>query len=132
MRFKKDGLTANARPCINCLKMMKDIGINKVYYSTGCDTGIICESVKDMVSIQVASVTRMFHYINNPSERDKNVYFENLIKRLFPKEIKENNLKYFIEYNFKNIFPEYNFDINNNQIIFYRKNNEILLSACII
>lgn len=132
MRFRKDGLTANARPCINCLKMMKDIGINKVYYSTGCDTGIICESVKDMVSIQVTSVTRMFHYINNPNDQDKKIYFENLIKKLFPKEIKENNLKYFIEYNFKNIFPEYNFNINNNQIIFYKKNNEILLSAFII
>tara|TARA_B110000971_G_C19994796_1_gene493739 strand:+ start:361 stop:759 length:399 start_codon:yes stop_codon:yes gene_type:complete len=132
MRFRKDGLTANARPCINCLKMMKDIGINKVYYSTGCDTGIICESVKDMVSIQVTSVTRMFHYINNPTDQDKNIYFENLIKKLFPKEIKENNLRYFIEYNFKNIFPEYNFNIINNQIIFYKKNNEILISAFII
>jgi hypothetical protein len=132
MRFKKDGLTANARPCISCLKMMKDIGVNKVYYSTGCDTGIVCESVKDMVSIQAASVTRMNHYIINPDERNKIIYFENLIKRLFPKEIKENNLKYFIEYNFKNIFPEHNFDISNNQIIFYKKNNEILLSACII
>lgn len=128
MRFKKDGLTGNARPCFNCLKMMKDIGIHKIYYSTGCNEGIICEKIIDMISIQVAFVTRLFNCINNEYE----IFFEKLIKNEFPKKIKRTNLKFFIEYNFVNIFPEYSYKIIGNKITFYNKNNQILLSSIII
>jgi len=132
LRFRKNGNIDNARPCHNCLKMMKDVGINKVYYSSGCDNGIICENVKNMVSIQSSSVTRRFSIIKNSIYNDRNIYYEDLIKSYFPSKIKKSNLNYFIEYNFKNVLPEHNFKINNDIIIFYNKNNEILLRANII
>jgi len=132
LRFRKNGNIDNARPCHNCLKMMKDIGINKVYYSTGYENNIICENVKHMVSIQSSSVTRYFSTIKNNIYNDQNIYYEDLIKSYFPNLIKKSNLNYFLEYNFKNILPDHNFKISNDTIIFYNKNNEILLCANII
>ena len=132
LRFKKNGTIDNARPCYNCLQMMKDIGINKVYYSSGCDNSIICEDVKDMVSIQSSSVTRYFSVLKNTIYNDRNIYYEDLIKAHFPNIIKKLNLNYFLEYNFKNILPEYKFKINNDKIIFYNKNNKEILCASII
>lgn len=131
----KDGSTANARPCFNCLKMMKDIGINKVYYSTGTDESLVSENVKNMVSIQSSTITRYFYSINNKLDdnNSKELYFENLMIKLFPKEIKQKNLKYFLEHNFKNVLPEYNFNIEkNNIIIFYNKYKKQILIANII
>jgi hypothetical protein len=111
---------------------MKDIGINKVYYSSGCDNSIVCEDVKDMVSIQSSSVTRYFSVLKNTIYNDRNIYYEDLIKAHFPNIIKKLNLNYFLEYNFKNILPEYKFKINNDTIIFYNKNNKEILCANII
>jgi len=131
----KDGSTANARPCFNCLKMMKDVGINKVYYSTGTFENLISENVKNMVSIQSSSVTRYFYNINNNLDQNnsKELYFENLMVKLFPKEIKEKNLIYFLKHNFKNVLPEYDFNIKkNNKIIFYNKEKKEILIANII
>ena len=62
MRVTKIGEIGNARPCHNCLKMMKDIGIKKVFYSTGEGDKIVCEHVRNMVSIQSSSVTRFLNY----------------------------------------------------------------------
>lgn len=135
MRFMKCGVTGNARPCFNCLKMMKDIGINKVYYSTGNGYEIISESVKDMVSIQSSAIMRLYDSI-----RDDicitNIYFENLIKKLFPKKIKENNLFYFLKYNLKNLLPSYTYIITNlpnlKIIIIYNDKNQIVINSEII
>jgi hypothetical protein len=132
LRFMKDGTTGNARPCFNCLQMMRDIGINKVYYSTGDDNSLVCESVKDMVSIQSSSVARYCYHLQTNLIFTKDEYFEDLIKKLFPKYIKENNLNCFLEYNFKNVLPDYNFLINNKTISFYNKDNKILLVAYIV
>ena len=125
----KNGQTGNARPCFHCLKMMKDIGINKVYYSTGTDDKMVCEYVKNMVSIQVSSVVKNYYNLQN---KEKINYFENLIIKFFPKKIKFNNLQFFIEYNFKNVLPDYNFIIKNEEIKFLNKNNDLILSANII
>ena len=54
IRINNKGELKNARPCHNCLIMMKNIKINKVYYSV--DNNIICEKVKNMISIQSSSV----------------------------------------------------------------------------
>jgi hypothetical protein len=115
--------------------MMQDIGIHKVYYSTGTDEKIVCENVKHMVSIQSSTVTRYFYNINNKTDNNesKEIYFESLMKKLFPKEIKNKNLRYFLEHNFKNVLPEYNFNIKkNNCIIFYNKENKQILMATIV
>lgn len=117
MRFTRRGIIGNARPCFNCLKMMKDLNVNKVYYSTGINNDIICESVKNMVSIQSSTI--------NTNNMSKEMFFENLIKKLFPKYIKQINLDYFLKYNLINVLPKCNCIIKNNNIIFY--NNDILL-----
>lgn len=117
MRFTRRGIIGNARPCHNCLKMMKDLNVNKVYYSTGINYDIICENVKYMVSIQSSTIN-----INN---MNKEHFFENLIKKLFPKYIKQTNLEYFLKYNLINVLPKCNCIIKNNNIIFY--NNDVLL-----
>ena len=127
MRFNKTGETVNARPCIECLHMMKDIGINKVYYSTGKDDGMVCESIKHMISLQISSVTRKILICGNYNE-----YFENMMKTTFPKYVNYNNLIYFIEYNFKNILPECSYYIENKIVIFYNKNNDHLARSIII
>lgn len=136
MRFNKNDYTVNARPCYHCLKMMKNIGINKVFYTI--DNNIVSESVKNMISMQVSSVTRYLDLSRNGKSLNfinSCNYFENIIKTHFPKYIKEINLMYFLEYNFKNILPEYNFIIKNTKtnkiIVFYNKNKNILLESFI-
>ena len=57
MRINKVGEVANARPCYNCLTMMKAVGIRKVYYSIS-DTELICENVNNMISIHISATTR--------------------------------------------------------------------------
>ncbi len=52
-----DTKLVNARPCAHCLDMMKSVGIRRVYYSD--DYGdIICENVKDMISIHTSKVAQ--------------------------------------------------------------------------
>ena len=135
IRVTKTNKIANARPCYNCLKMMQDIGINKVFYSTGAETEMVCENVKNMVSIQASSLTRYLYRLSNTTE-NKNRYFEELIKKLFPKQIKLLNLEYFIEYNFKNLLPNYSIIIKKTDtdkiVIIYDDNNNFIISSIII
>jgi deoxycytidylate deaminase len=128
IRITKNGKLSNARPCINCLKMMKNIGIKKVYYTSGNNDELICENVKDMISIQVSYIN---FYIKD-TEINKKIYFENLIKNNFPKYIKEKNLEYFINYNFINIFPNYIIKYNKNIVSFLDLNNIIIFETNII
>ena len=135
----KSGIIGNARPCFNCLKMMQDIGINKVYYSTGIGNEIVYEYVKDMISIQSSSITRHYHFIKKNIEYnnlEETNYYENLIKKIFPKKIKEDNLFYFLEYNFKNVLPTYTYLITNTNniknIIIYNDKNKMIVNASII
>ncbi len=137
LRITKEGNIGNARPCFNCLNMMKDIGIKKVYYTTGNNEEMICEHVKNMVSIQSSSVTRLID-VNNIREQEKyklmknkDYYYLDLFKNLFPKKIKYQNLVYFINYNFKNIFPNYNIDIRIDKVYFYNDKNMKILESII-
>ena len=115
--------------------MMKDLNVNKVYYSTGINEEIICETVKNMISIQTSSVTKYLLALSNVIIKNSN-YFENLLIKEFPPKIKEENLLYFLEYNFKNVLPSCGYIIkneyNNKVIIFYNKNNDYLLKSLII
>lgn len=42
-RIKKDNSTGLAKPCINCMAMLKSLGIKKIVYTT--DTGTITERI---------------------------------------------------------------------------------------
>jgi len=128
MRVTKMGDIGNARPCYNCLKMMKDIGIKKVFYSTGEDENIVCEHVRNMVSIQSSSVTRFL----NSKSRDYDTYYKNLLLELFPPQIKNENLLYFIDYNLKMIFPNYQINIKTGYVFILDDSNMILIKSQLI
>lgn len=114
IRINKNGDLCNARPCYICLNMMKCAGIHKVYYSIS-STELICENIKDMVSIQTSSVTRSIDLgYKEIKYRNPIMYYETLIIKFFPSHIKLNNLKYFIKYNLNILLPSYT-------VIFYNK-----------
>lgn len=120
----------NARPCINCLMMMRDLNINKVYYSTN-EGKIICEKIKNMYSI-TSSLHARQHYIfkNNIKSFDSKIYYEKiLINELkHTSSIKEHNLKCFIKYNLMNVLPSLKIIIKNNICIITNNNIKIILS----
>ena len=47
---------------------MKDVNINKVYYSTGNGSEIVCEKVRNMISHHVSFGNKMTEYINKNNE----------------------------------------------------------------
>jgi hypothetical protein len=122
----------NARPCYNCLNMMKDIGLKKVYYSTGNSDEFICENIRNMVSIQASSSTRYIEKLsNNTITYNKDEYYNNLLKNLFPKIINIKNLEYFIEYNLKNILPHYKIIIKLNNVKILDSQNKLLIESLV-
>ncbi len=154
VRVNKLGDMCNARPCYNCLDMMKAVAIKKVYYSISSNE-IICEKVKDMISIQASLVDKQVDalkltYNNNFKSPicDTNKYYEKLLIKNFPKTIKQNNLDNFIIHNLVNVLPTYKVIIYNSlkkdkisnkqrlskipYVIIFDNNNNIVVSANII
>jgi deoxycytidylate deaminase len=132
VRINKMGDTCNARPCYNCLNLMKIVGIRKVYYSVS-STQIICEKVKDMVSIDSSSVTQYIDILyNNTQTNTSTTYFENLLIKYFPSKIKKKNLEIFIQYNFSNVLPDHKIIIIKNNIQFINSSKILILKSLII
>lgn len=52
-----------SRPCHYCLKLMKRVGINRVYYSTD-DNTIVYEKVSEMVSNHFSLGARAKHKLD--------------------------------------------------------------------
>jgi len=135
IRTNHIGDLSNSRPCFNCLSMMKAVNIRKVYY-TDNNGNIISEIVKDMISIQASAVTKYIHTINTSSNFTRNVYFENLLKKLFPSEIKKINFENFINHNLVNVLPGHTYIIEKNDgveivSIFSSKNTKLVSSKII-
>ena len=86
IRLSASGKLGNARPCFNCLNLMKIVGIKRVYYSVKPDM-IVCEKVRDMISIQASSVTKMIQrtYYNAPTSN--NEFFRELLKSYFQHQL---------------------------------------------
>ena len=110
----------NARPCTHCLDMMKAVGIRRVYYSD--DSGdMICENVKDMISIQTSKVTQRFEvskknkYSRLIDQRliNKSEYYDKIIIKKIPSIIKHVNYELFLEHNFKSIESNYKLETIN-------------------
>ena len=57
IRINGNGDAVNSRPFYNCLKLMQDIEIRNVFYSMDSNR-LICERVRDMISIHVRLNTR--------------------------------------------------------------------------
>ena len=108
---------------------MKKIGIKKIYYSVN-KTDIICENIKDMISIQITSYNRSL--LNYNKSLDIYKYYESLLLNIFPDEIKFNNLMNFINYNFYNVLPNYKIIINNSIVIIIDSNTNIIKTSLII
>lgn len=112
IRVNSKGELCSSRPCYNCLDMMKAVGIKRVYYSD--DNGnIVVETVKDMISIQASVVTKHIHNLKSVVKEDYNTYFQNLLKRLFPPEIKKENFEKFVKHNLNNVLPEHTYIFKN-------------------
>ena len=109
---------------------MKNIGIKKVYYTTDNENELVSEHVKDMISIQVSSVTKLLDTINK--DHNNEVYYNKLLKTYFPETIKQQNLEYFINHNFKNIFPNYRVLVKNSKVYIYNENDKIVIESFIL
>ena len=99
-----------------------------MFYSTGEDDKIVCEHVRNMVSIQSSSVTRFL----NSKSRDYDTYYKKLLLDLFPAQIKNENLIYFINYNLKMIFPNYQINIKTGYVFILDDSNVILIKSQLI
>lgn len=127
-----NGQLGNARPCFNCLNLMKIVGIKRIYYSVRPDM-ILCEKVKDMISIQASSVTKKLHREYYHASNDDNEFFENLLKKLFPSQIKRGNLDMFLKHNYKFVLPKYSYKIvNKSKVIFFDEKNCPICESVII
>jgi len=100
----------NSRPCFNCLKLMKLVGIRKVYYSVSPDK-IVGEKVSKMISIQASASTQMIYRELYNAPKSKEEFFKKLLLELIPERVNEENFKYFIEYNLKIVLPNYKTNI---------------------
>jgi hypothetical protein len=125
VRVNRSGETCNARPCYNCLNMMKAVGIRRVYYSINSDE-VVCENVKDMVSIQASSVTRYIDKLNgNKLADDVDKYYQDLLTKFFPSTIRKYNLDKFIVHNMSNYLPLYEVKIDQrSQIVWILDSNK--------
>jgi hypothetical protein len=108
----------NSRPCFNCLKLMKLVGIRKVYYSVSPDK-IVGEKVSKMISIQASASTQMVYRELYNAPRNKEAFFKKLLIELVPEKVNEENFRYFIEYNLKIVLPNYTTNIIKKKSIKY-------------
>lgn len=126
IRINHNNDICNSRPCFNCLDLMKTVGINRVYYSV--DNGdVICEHVKNMVSIQASSTTIYMSRMKKNFTVSIDEYFNNLIITLFPQYIRKENFDYFVKYNLSNIFPTYKYIISSKGIVSIQNDNNITI-----
>jgi hypothetical protein len=130
IRINPSGELVSARPCYNCLDMMKAAGIRKVHYSV--KDKIITEKVSNMVSINASSVFRHIEkQLYNAPQNDTD-YYKRLLLTKFPKYIYKTNLKCFLEHNVKNVLPHFKWNIQKNKIVFYDNNDKLLLQSVIL
>jgi hypothetical protein len=136
---KDDIKLVNARPCQNCLDMMKTIGINRVYYSN--DFGeIICEKIKDMISIHSSNVMIKFE-VNTKSKSsnkliNKATYWDQLIQVKVPDIIKQQNFDYFVNYDLISLKNKYHIQTFKSgldkQAHIVNSNNQIIKTILVI
>ncbi len=117
--------------------MMKAVGIRRVHYSVS-PTELVCENVKDMISIQASSVSKHVEKLNGNCMVDENpdTFYESLLKKNFPPTVKRYNLDSFIRHNLINVLPTYKVTIkgkDGNQIVWILDSNEqVVIKASVI
>ncbi len=118
---------------------MKAVGIRRVHYSVS-PTELVCENVKDMISIQASTVSKHVEKINGTcdvvDDENPHKFYEYLLKKNFPTSIKRYNLDSFIQYNLSNDLPTYKVKIvgkNDKQVVWILNTNEqVVIKASVI
>ena len=128
IRVNHEGNLVNARPCHNCVDMLRACGIKNIFYSTN-EGNIICEN--HIVSINSSSVSRMIERTHYNAPADDIEYYTYLLIRNFPKQIKKSSLHFFLTHNIKNVLPNFTWNIKNEKIIFYNSNGVYVLTSFI-
>ncbi len=118
VRKKSDNTLGNARPCYKCTLMLKNIGINKVYYSM--DNKLYCEKVKNMISINVSSSWKQIEVINYENVFD---YYKSILNKM-PDKIKKTNALYFLQ-NINHELIGCNYYLNNDKLMIYINENKL-------
>ena len=137
IRVNTDGELCISRPCYNCLSMMKAVNIRRVYY-VDSNRNIVYENVKDMISIHASSVTRLIHTIKAGIEYkgSENVFFSQLLKKLFPPEVKRSNFETFVHHDLKNVLPDHSYVIqterDTNIVVILDGDNKPILKSKLI
>ncbi len=124
VRKKNDNTLGNARPCYKCTLMLKNIGINKVYYSM--DNKLYCEKIKNMISVNISGSWRQIEivdYDNNLLE-----YYRSIINKM-PKIIKSTNAELFLKH-IRNEIIDCRYKLLNDNLIIYM--NETIIGKIIV
>jgi deoxycytidylate deaminase len=128
IRINSNGDAANSRPCYNCLKIMQDIEIKYVFYSTDSNR-LVCERVKDMISIQSSHVTRTLLCKKHKCKISDYEFSDKILKTNFPNEVKRHNLLLFMK---NNNYHNYLIIIINDKVIIKNIQGEIILTSYIV
>jgi hypothetical protein len=132
IKINKNNELCNSRPCINCLNMMKNLNIYKVYYSTGdINNPIICEKIKNMYSIQMSNMTKYMAELDGKKTLSDELFFCQILLDIFPKKIKKYNFECFFNYNLKLTISSLRFHIYHNNIMIKNKHDKIIISSYI-
>lgn len=108
LRINNNGDTMNSRPCFRCLKMMQNVGIKNIFYSSNNSNELICERVNDMISIQFSAVTMNICCAKyDDINMNRKNYLEKILKSYFPKYVKKKNLHHFMNHGFSKMFSNY-------------------------
>lgn len=137
IRVNTEGDLCISRPCYNCLNMMKAVNIRRVYYVNN-DREIVYENVRDMISIHASSVARLIHTIKNNIQfkGSEFIYFNHLLKKMFPPEVKKSSFDTFVKYDLNNVLPNHSYVFkmqkNINIVIIMDGDNKPVISSKII
>jgi len=130
IRLGSGNRLVNSRPCHDCVDMMKNVGIHRIYYSI--DNKIVYEKVSNMISINSSSVNRHINRTIYNAPIDNNEYYKKLFIHNIPKKIRRYNLNCFLKYNFTQVLPDFSWKIKKNKITFYDNFDVKLVTLIII
>jgi hypothetical protein len=139
VRVSAHGDLCNSRPCFNCLEMMRAVNIKRVFYVDN-KSNIVCENVRDMISMQASVVTRLIYTIKKNIEQNtdssKNIFFKELLRKIFPSKVKRYNFETFINHDLKHSLPDHSYIIrtekSTNIVIIMDGNNREILKATMV
>jgi deoxycytidylate deaminase len=128
IRINGNGDPVNSRPCYNCLKLMQDIDIRNVFYSTD-SSRLVCERVKDMISIQSSYITRTMYCRKYQIQTTDDEFSDRIVKSYFPNKVKRHNLTLFIN---SNSIPNYMIIISDDRVTVTNNQGITILTSYIV